>query len=189
MDMKPLPPNHCLRPLSPDDNQRLVDFFQSHSQETVYWRYGYPLGEMTLQHATELVSVDQVKNVALGIFERQGDRESLHAVGRYYTERDNLTAELGIVVRETKRRLGFATTLLTALARTARERGLHTIRAYVLHDNYPMRDLASRYAERFCYAPGTGGVNYYMTVDKILGVKAPTNQPARSSSAPMLRTG
>jgi ribosomal protein S18 acetylase RimI-like enzyme len=166
--MKRLPPNHLVRSLSPADDQRLLDFFHSHTPDTVYLRYGYPLNDMTHEHAAQLVGVDQDRNVALGVFERVGSDEVLHAIGRYYTEVDNVTAELGVVVRESKRRLGFATRLLFELAGIARSKGVTTIRAYVLHDNFAMRDLASRFAQRFTFVIGTGAVNYYMRVDAIL---------------------
>ena len=68
-----LPGTSCyLRSLRPDDEQRLQDFFYSHSQETIQLRYGYMISTMTHERAYELVNVDQQKDVALGVFENTG---------------------------------------------------------------------------------------------------------------------
>ena len=78
---------HVMRPLQPADEDRLISFFGSHTEETIRQRYGYHISEMTHERARRLVGVDQSRDVALGVFERAPDGgEVLHAVGRYLIE-------------------------------------------------------------------------------------------------------
>lgn len=130
---------HTLRPLAPADADRLIAFFKSHNEETVRLRYGYFFREMTLARARELVGVDQQKDLALGIFSTQPDgTEVIDAIGRYFLLEDGKAAEMAFIVRESKRRLGMAGTLLAALAQVARQRGLNELIAQVQRENRGM---------------------------------------------------
>ena len=130
-----------LRPLFPSDERRLQEFFYSHSVETIRMRYGHYQKRMTRERAYQLVNVDQTKDLALAIFEVQGPREEIHAVGRYYLDEDGKTAEMAFVVRESKRRLGMGRTLFDNLTNIARKRGLKNLWAKVRRDNFPMLHL------------------------------------------------
>ena len=67
--MKPLPHGCFQRRLSPADEPALLEFFHSHSKETVFQRYHYLFSEMTHKRAMSLLGVDQHRDVALAIFE------------------------------------------------------------------------------------------------------------------------
>lgn len=124
----------CLRP---DDADRLLAFFHTHTPETIHDRYGFCKAGMSHERAVRLVSVDQSHDLALGVFEPDFDRR-LIAVGRYCLHADGRSAELAFVVREDRRRLGIATALLRTLVATARARRLECLTAQVLRDNEAM---------------------------------------------------
>lgn len=132
---------YLLRPLSPADDRRLQDFFYSHTEETIVRRYGFTVTRMSRERAFELVGIDQNRDLALGIFELQGPRQVIHAIGRYYLDRDAKGAEMAFVVGENKRRLGMARVLLQNMIHVARERGLQSLWAQVDRDNLPMLKL------------------------------------------------
>lgn len=132
---------YTLRPLHPSDERRLQEFFYSHTPETILQRYGHAVKRMGRQRAYELVSVDQRKDLALGVFEVQGPRQLIHAVGRYFLDDGGETAEVAFVVGEDVRLLGFASRLLEAMAGVAFRRGLKGLWALVLADNQPMLNL------------------------------------------------
>jgi GNAT superfamily N-acetyltransferase len=127
-----------LRTLQPDDEQRLIEFFESHSADTVHQRYGYQRGSLTSKQAALLVGVDQTRDVALGVFERRVIRSELIAVGRYCLATGGQSAEVAFVVREDRRKLGIATSLFRALIAIARERKLLCLTALVQASNHPM---------------------------------------------------
>ena len=151
-----------LRPLQPSDERRLQEFFYSHTQETIQSRYGYMLGRMGRERAYELVNVDQTRDLALGIFEVQGPREVLQAVGRYYLDADGRSAEVAFVTRETKRRYGMARVLFDRLRAEAAKRGLASLHAQVSPENEAMLGLFQSYAHKLSRIPGTPAVHVEM---------------------------
>jgi acetoin utilization deacetylase AcuC-like enzyme/acyl-CoA hydrolase/GNAT superfamily N-acetyltransferase len=176
---------YFLRPLHLSDIRRLQDFFYSHSEETVRYRYGYARDSMPTDSAYRLVAVDQSADLALGIFEEggAGDEPRLRAVGRFYQDPGVESAEVAFVVHEETRRLGMASVLFAELAEVAWRRGIRAFRAEVLADNAPMAKLFERYGgarER-----GEDGLVYRMEVGAVREVAAKRRKsrkrPARRS--------
>jgi len=133
-----------LRALEPGDTGALIEFFASHSEETIHRRYGYARVLMTPEQASRLVNVDQTRDAALGVFERFDGALRLIAIGRYCLGLDGRWAEVAFVVHEERRALGIGTTLLVALTAIARERGLERLVAEVEQDNVPMLQILRR---------------------------------------------
>jgi GNAT superfamily N-acetyltransferase len=144
-----------LRRLRADDRQRLVDFFHSHSEETIRQRYGYHLTQLSPERAAELVGINQRHDAALGIVERQGRRSRLVAVGRYSVTADGTSAEAAFVVHEQRRRLGMGTVLLEALMAIARQRKLRYLVAQAQADNYSMLRIFHKHGAHLLEVPGT----------------------------------
>jgi len=136
---------YILRPLGPADDRRLQEFFYSHTEETIVRRYGFTVSRMSRERAFELVGIDQNRDLALAVVELRGPRQLIHAVGRYYLDRDDKGAEMAFVVSESKRRLGMASILLERMIEIANERRLERLWAQVDRDNVPMLALFRRY--------------------------------------------
>lgn len=149
-----------LRRLGPDDAGRLLEFFATHTPETVHLRYGYLFTQMSPERARELVSVDQSRDAALGVFEEDAEKDDsrLIAIGRYCLAGDARSAEAAFVVREDRRGRGIATALLEALAAIARERGLVALTAEVQRDNHAMIGVFLRQGAKVAPIAGTNGV-------------------------------
>ena len=171
-DPKALPPRemefggelYVIRLLDAKDEERLRSFFHSHTEETIRQRYGYHLTEMSHERSLQLVNVEQTRDLALGIFERNLNDEVLHAIGRYILDASGQDAEMAFVVRETKRRLGMATALLRTLLRIARRRGLHTLHAQVNRDNYEMLAIFRKFKATMHEIPGAEAVAAVITL-------------------------
>ncbi len=156
-----------MRLLGPSDRDTLLDFFKSHTRETIHLRYGYELSHLTEARAAELVGVDQSKDAAIGIFET-GEPVPLVAIGRYCLKPDNRSAEVAFVVREDRRRLGIATALLSALLSIAASRGLETLDAQVLRENQPMLEIFFGLGGVKSAIPGTDSVTVTIDIRKAL---------------------
>ena len=133
--------DYQVRPLNSGDVRRLQAFFYSHTDETISFRYGAPLNEMTRGRALELVGVDQESDVALALVAQDGPLETIHAVARYYRDPDRESAEFAVVVDERRRRLGIARLLLQRLQGIAAAQGLSHLWAQVDVANQPIRRL------------------------------------------------
>jgi GNAT superfamily N-acetyltransferase len=136
---------YLLRILHPDDEELLQAFFKSHSEDTIHERYGYLISSMTWERAHELVGVDPQRDPALAILEvGNKNKETIHAVGRYYWNEKANSAEMAFVVRETKRRMGMSSLLLETLASLARRRKIEKLWAMVLPSNSAMLNVLKK---------------------------------------------
>jgi RimJ/RimL family protein N-acetyltransferase len=155
-----------LRPLESGDRERLLAFFASHTPETIRSRYGYVFREMTSERAAALVSVDQTRDCAIGVFEITLTETNLIAVGRYCLTKSGDAAELAFVVREDRRDLGIATALLDALMTIALERGLGRLLAQVSYDNAAMLAVFRRAGARIAEIPAAGSMFAELRLNK-----------------------
>lgn len=154
-----------LRFLRPEDADKLLQFFSTHTEDTIRSRYGYYFAHMTPERAAELVGVDQTRDAALGVFEMSPTGTKLIAIGRYCLSGRGDAAEAAFVVREDRRRLGIATTLLNALRKIAAERGLRRLTGQVQYDNPAMLAVFRRAGAHIAEIPGTGSMSVEMAIE------------------------
>jgi len=137
-----------LRALHPSDERCLQEFFYSHNQSTIHMRYGYEIKDMDRERAYRLVNVDQKQDLALAVFQTQGPRQVIHAVGRYYLDPAENSAEFAFVVSEEKRRLGIASELFAQMIHIAKKRGLKSLWGMISRANQPMQELVRKMGGR-----------------------------------------
>lgn len=133
--------DYLVRALEAGDMRTLQEFFYSHNEETIRMRYGYPRKWMNDEDAYKLVTVDQEKDPALGIFQEVEGKQELRAIGRYYLDQGGKRAEIAFVVHEDTRHIGMAGFLIARLAEIAEPRGITEFWASVLPDNRTMAGL------------------------------------------------
>ncbi len=140
-----------LRPLHPSDQRRLQEFFYSHTDETLRQRYRQVPKQLSTEQAYKLVGVDQTADLAFGLFARQGPRETIHGVGRFFREGDG--AEVAFVVGEAMRGKGIGTLLAQRLIGIAKQRGIKRLQAMVHADNHAMRHVLTKLGFVFTRVP------------------------------------
>ena len=79
--------------------------------------------------------------MALCIVKQQGSILEIQAVGRYYLNESDNSAEVAFVTREKHHGKGMARRLLDEMIRIARMRDLNRMLAYVRADNKPMQKV------------------------------------------------
>jgi RimJ/RimL family protein N-acetyltransferase len=127
-----------IRPIRSSDERRLQDFFYSHSEETVRFRYGYAARSMSHERARSLVELNYQSRLALVALAGEPGAECIIAVGRYELDEATNLAEVAFVVHEEYRGLGIAAELLRLLADEAKRVGIAGFTAQVLAENKPM---------------------------------------------------
>lgn len=138
-----------IRPITPDDEELLVDFYDHHvSEESKYYRFFSPMPHLSQRDVTRFTHVDNVGRVAF-VLTLGSD---MIAIGRY----DEVTpgeAEVAFLVGDAHQGRGIGQILLEHLAQAGRERGITTFVAEVLPDNSRMiqtfRDAGYRVASGF----------------------------------------
>jgi len=146
IEAAPTPPEHWVvdvvvsdggtvrvRPIRPDDGDRLRDLHSRLSPEAVYYRFFTPMPRLSDAMVERLVNVDYRERMA--IVAELGDQ--LIAVARYDLI-DTDRAEVAFVVDDTHQGRGLGTLLLEHLAVIARANGIGRFEAQTLSDNQPM---------------------------------------------------
>ncbi|WP_374101101.1 GNAT family N-acetyltransferase [Antrihabitans sp. YC2-6] len=123
-----------LRPITPDDAGRLVEFHEKLSPRTKYLRYFGPYPRMSERDVERSTHVDHHRRVAL--IALLGDE--IIAVGVYEGMPDQEVAEVAFVVADDHQGRGLGSILLEHLAGAAAENGIETFVAEVLAENRGM---------------------------------------------------
>ncbi|MBI2919676.1 MAG: GNAT family N-acetyltransferase [Planctomycetes bacterium] len=132
------------RPLRPDDERLVRDFFYSHSAETVYQRFGRPLKSLTPKEIQDQCALDYDAEMALAGLVKDGEAHRMVALARYELDRATGLAEVALAVAEDLQGKGVGTWLFDRLIRTARERGVRGFIGRVLAGNTKMMGLFHR---------------------------------------------
>ena len=128
-----------LRPIRPDDAERLPAFHATLSVRSTYLRYFRVHPELSADELDRFTHVDYRDRLAL-VAERDG---VLLAVGRYDRTQATGEAEVAFVVADAYQHHGIGTLLLDELARAARDRGITMFVAETLAENRGMIDVFS----------------------------------------------
>ena len=126
-----------LRPIRPDDADRLAEFHGRLSTQSVYRRFFFVHPRLTPAEIERFTHVDYRDRLALVAT----DGERLTAVGRYERVPGTAEAEVAFVVADEFQHRGLATLLLEHLAAAAVEHGMTAFVAETLAENHEMIDV------------------------------------------------
>jgi RimJ/RimL family protein N-acetyltransferase len=137
-----------IRPIQPEDAQRLQSAHTRLSPESRYRRFLGVKPTLTAEDARYLAEIDGCDHFAL-VATTLGDGHkgdpSIIAVARFVRLSDDPdVAEFAIVVGDSYQRQGLATELLGRLAAAATARGISRFRATILSDNEAIYKLMQR---------------------------------------------
>ena len=127
-----------LRPVEPTDESLLQDLFYRLSERAIYLRFFSQLKAMPHRRAQELASVDYDTQLALVALVKEGEREAIVAVGRYYRIPATSDAECAFLVRDDWQDQGIGRYLVERLMAVARNRSITRFSADVLVENARM---------------------------------------------------
>ena len=128
-----------LRPISGDDTDLLVEFYEQVSAESKYLRFFAPMPRLSEKDVQRFTHVDHHDRVAFVLTVAQ----KMIAVGRFDKINDGsdgrpIEAEVAFLVQDAHQGRGIAQLLLEHLAQAGRERGIDKFIAEVLPENQRM---------------------------------------------------
>ena len=129
-----------VRPIAPDDKQRLLGAFERSSPESRYRRFFSPTTTLSAAQLRYLTEIDHHQHEALQAI----DAETSEGIGvaRFVCSADDpAVAEVAVAVVDEWQGRGVASTLLHDLAARAREEGIERFSASVLAQNDPIMKL------------------------------------------------
>ena len=123
-----------IRPIRPDDGDRLVAMHSRLSPQSVYFRFFQPRPRLQEREVRHFTDVDYERRMALVAL--LGDE--MVAMAGYEGREGSDDAEVAFVVDDDHQRRGIATVLLEHLGAVARENGIVSFNAVVLPENRKM---------------------------------------------------
>jgi GNAT superfamily N-acetyltransferase len=126
-----------VRPIRPDDAERLVEFHRRLAPRSVYLRFFTFHPTLSAAEVARFTTVDYVGRLAL--VAAVGDR--LIAVGRFDRFPGTTEAEVAFIVADEFQHHGIGALLLDELVKAARDRGIETFTAQTLAENKAMLDV------------------------------------------------
>ena len=126
-----------LRPIQPEDGERLREFHERLSIRSVYRRFFFVHPKLSATETEHFTHVDYVNRLAL-VVEHDGQ---LVAVGRYDRTPGTTDAEVAFVVADEFQHHGLGTILLEDLAEAAWKNGISAFVAQTLAENRDMLDV------------------------------------------------
>ncbi|MBE9501660.1 MAG: GNAT family N-acetyltransferase [Chloroflexi bacterium] len=130
-----------LRPIQPEDAERLLALFYRLSRHTVYLRFHHVLNQMSKEEVQRFCTVDYDDTFAVVATLGEGTEQKIIAVGRYYRLPRRDAAEVALVVEDVYQGKGIGTHLLEQLAIVARETGIRFFEGEVLAENMEMMNV------------------------------------------------
>ena len=138
-----------IRPIRPEDEPLMVDFHQSLSGESVYFRYFHmiALGQRVAHdRLTRICFNDYDREIAL-VAEYRDPRTAARQIlglGRLSKESGTDEATFSMLITDNYQRRGLGTELLRRLVQVGREEGLKRITAEILPENLGMQAVCEK---------------------------------------------
>ena len=135
----------CIRPIRPDDEERLVELYGRLSRNTAYQRFFTVMRRLPKDWVHYFANVDYRRRLALVAERETVAGVQIVGVGRYEPADEEATAEVAFVLEDGYQGQGLGAVLLDAVIQAGRERGLTRFRAYVLAENRRMLSLLAHH--------------------------------------------
>jgi acetyltransferase len=146
---------YTVRPIQPEDADRLQAFMRGLSAETRYFRFISTLAELPPKMLVRYTQIDYDRELALVAVEPpdparapskeagEGEDERIIGVVRYLLNPDGESCEFAIAIADDWQGKRLGSTLMRAIVDAARGKGLKRIEGFVLGNNARMLGLMS----------------------------------------------
>jgi acetyltransferase len=143
-----------VRPIKPTDGPLLLNFFNSLSRETIYFRFLTHLEKLQPEMLKQLVEIDYETHFALAAIVTEDAKEAIIGTCRYIVKKqDSDHAELTVVLRDNWQRKGLGELLVTRVVNIARSKGLASIEILLDYRNEGMKRIFASLGYPVSYEP------------------------------------
>lgn len=151
-----------IRPVKPSDEDPVLEFFYSLSQDAVFFRFFRARKRMPRREVQHLVVVDYRDRMAFVAVSRKEERERIVGVACYERDPASNLAEAALVVQDKWQRQGLGSLLLLHLIRSAMTNSIEGFTGLVLPGNYRMLNLLHKagYLVRSTFEEGLQRVTF-----------------------------
>lgn len=131
-----------IRPVRPDDAQRMGEFLEGLSKDNRYFRFQKWIGEPSRQLARYLTEIDYDRHMAFVCAAGAGVDATIVGDARYSVNTDGVSCEFGVMIADAWHNTGIAGLLMDDLIEAARRHGLKRMEGLVLAVNPTMLRFA-----------------------------------------------
>jgi len=139
-----------IREVREDDGPKLIEMFESLSDETKYTRFMKYRKSLDLDDLKPFLHSDS-KNLAIVAELFKNVHSIIIADGRYVLDEPPHGANVGIVVRDDYQRLGLATQMLSIMIDIAKENGIKYFHGEILLENSKMLNFIHKTGYKYEY--------------------------------------
>jgi acetyltransferase len=126
---------YVLRPIRPDDGERLQAMVQQMSPEARYFRFVQTINQLPARMLARYTLIDYNRSMAFVAVIEQDGKELVVGVSRYVLNSDGQTCEFALAVADAWNGKGIGTQLMHAVIDSAKHAGLRAIEGLVLRNN------------------------------------------------------
>jgi len=130
-----------VRPIRGEDAQAEIEFINSMSSESKYFRFMHAVNELTPEMLSRFTKLDYDREMAFGAFIQKKNKDKLIGVSRYAINPDKQSCEFAIAIADKYHGMGLARQLMLILIEHVKDRDLKIIEGTVLKNNNSMDNL------------------------------------------------
>ena len=140
-----------LRPIKPEDEPMWLEMFQSFSEESIRYRFFQMLKDTPHEVRVRYCNIDYDREVAIVAEIVENGKRKILGVSRISIEPDQKNSEMAFIVSDYWQGLGLGTKMVDYVLDIAKERGMESVYAIMLQDNYRALSLTKKMGFRIEY--------------------------------------
>ncbi len=133
-----------LRPIKPEDEPMWLEWFQSLSEESIRYRFFQMLKDTPHEVRVRYCNIDYDREVAMVAEIVENGKRKILGVSRLSIESDGKHGEMAFIVSDYWQGLGLGTKLVDYTLDISKERGVESVYAIMLQDNYRALSLTKK---------------------------------------------
>jgi acetyltransferase len=127
--------NVLLRPIKPEDEPMWLEMFQNFSEESIRYRFFNIIKDTPHEVRVRYCNIDYDRELGL-VAELQNGKRQILGVVRIIVEADGKNGEIAFIVADPWQNLGLGSKMVDYVIEISKDKGLETIYALMLKDNY-----------------------------------------------------
>jgi acetyltransferase len=133
-----------LRPIKPEDEPLWLEWFQSLSEESIRYRFFQMLKDTPHEVRVRYCNIDYDREIAIVAEIMENGKRKLLGVSRLSIETDGKNGEMAFIVTDQYQGLGLGTKMVDYTLDIAKEKGVESVYAIMLPDNYRALTLTKK---------------------------------------------
>ena len=133
-----------LRPIKPEDEPMWLEMFQSFSEESIRYRFFQMLKDTPREVRVRYCNIDYDREIAIVAEMVEEGKRKILGVSRVIIETDGKSSEMPFIVSDYWQGLGLGTKMVDYALDIAKEKGVESVYAIMLQDNYRALSLTKK---------------------------------------------